>query len=418
MTAVETAPADTGGPCGADCDGKLHIDPDTGLASDCPVQVEMALARARSTPAAAKTRPYNATTLDSVREQPVAWLWPGRLPVGKLVVLDGDPGVGKSTLMLDVAARLTTGQPMPGQKRPTTGPRDVVLLAHEDGLGDTIRPRVVAAGADVSRVHHLDSVPVYDSDGRLVGTRPPVIPDDMTPLEQLVTDTGAALVVVDVLTAYMSSRVNMYKDQDVRAALHPLAEMANRTGCTAVLVRHPTKSQRGGGDAIAAGGGSIGIIGIARVGLLAAVDPDDAEGERRLLAVAKCNLGQRPPTLAFAITGAGGDRSRVAWCGSTQHTANDLLRQLDPEERSALDELREWIPAVLGYAEGHAMENRELQPLVLEQGWSRGQLYRVRRRLQDDGIVTIEANTDVRGCPVTWRLTATAEDAGEMDREP
>lgn len=410
MTRVEAAPTTTPvTPCGPTCDGYVHK-AEHGI-DVCPVYAARTAPSSKPPPAGA--RPYHATRLADVVEEPVRWLWPGRLPMGKLVVLDGDPSVGKSTLLLDIAARLTTGQPMPGETKTQVAPADVVLLAHEDGLADTIRPRLQAAGADVTRVHHLDAVPVYDNDGRPVGSRLPMIPDDVAAIEQLVTDTGAALVIVDVLSAHLPGWVQMYKDQDMRRALGPLGEMAARHGTCIVLVRHPPKSQRGNGDAIAAGGGSIAIIGVARLGLLAAVDPDDAAGERRVLAVSKANLGPTAPSLAFGIAsspaGRAGTVSRIEWSGATSHTANDLLRSLDPDERSAFDELREWIPAVLSYAPNFTMENRELQPLVLEQGWSRGQLYRIRRRLIDDGVVVIETNTKAPGCPVTWRLATPPE---------
>ena len=121
----------------------------------------------------------------------------GWLPRGKLVVLDGDPEVGKSTLMNDVAARVSKGRPMPGERLPCVPRSNVVLMAAEDGLADTIRPRLDAAGADTTRIHHLDAVARVGEDGR---TRwvPPTIPDDLDALEAMIVATGAQLVVVDM----------------------------------------------------------------------------------------------------------------------------------------------------------------------------------------------------------------------------
>ncbi|MGI8757153.1 MAG: AAA family ATPase [Acidimicrobiales bacterium] len=125
---------------------------------------------------AAGTTPalYRSTRLADVVPERVEWLWSGRLPRRKLVVLDGDPTVGKSTLMLDLVARITTGRPMPGETFATVLPSDVVLLAAEDGLADTIRPRLDAAGADCARVHHLDAVPVIGDEGTVQSGHLPV----------------------------------------------------------------------------------------------------------------------------------------------------------------------------------------------------------------------------------------------------
>lgn len=239
---------------------------------------------------------YRSTRLADVVAERVEWLWPGRMPRGKLVVLDGDPSVGKSTLALDLAARITTGHPMPGEDLAMVPPSAVVLMAAEDGLADTIRPRLDAAGADCTRVHHLDAVPTVDDEGT-VRERPPVIPGDVEAIEALVVATGAVLVIVDVLMAYLSGRSDSHRDQDVRGALAPLVAVAERTGATIVVLRHLTKSP--GGAAIYRGGGSIGIVGAARSALLAAVDPDDDTGTRRVLAAIKCNLGPLSAAMGY-----------------------------------------------------------------------------------------------------------------------
>jgi hypothetical protein len=262
------------------------------------------------------------------------WIWPGRLPAGKLATLDGDPGLGKSTLVLDLAARITTGRAMPDGHR-LDGPADVVLLSAEDGMADTIRPRLDAAGADVARVHVFAEVAYQDEHGQL-RTRPPSIPADIPVLENQVRRTGAALVVVDVLNAFLSGTVDTYRDQDVRRVLHQLTEAAGRTGTAVLVLRHLRKSA--GDKAIYAGGGSIGIIGAARVGLVVGVDPDDRN--RNELAVVKNNLAAKPKTLAYQLVDAPEHGcSRVRWLGTTDHTADDLVGAptagADPEDTDA-----------------------------------------------------------------------------------
>ncbi len=112
--------------------------------------------------------------LSDVQPERVSWQWPGRLPLGKLVVLDGDPAVGKSTVSAFMAATVTTGRPWPDGAPCPVG--DVLILSAEDGVADTIRPRLDAAGADVARVHALTAVRYADEDGN-VRSRPPTLAD-------------------------------------------------------------------------------------------------------------------------------------------------------------------------------------------------------------------------------------------------
>ena len=137
------------------------------------------------------------TRLADVQPEQVAWLWPGRIPVGKLVTLDGDPGLGKSTLALAITATITTAGTWPDGSL-CAYPGAVLLMSAEDGLADTVRPRLDAAGADVTKVHAVDGVPI-DTDGTL---RPPTLAD-VQALKEAITRTGARLLVIDVVMAYL-----------------------------------------------------------------------------------------------------------------------------------------------------------------------------------------------------------------------
>ncbi len=283
---------------------------------------------------------YRSTRLADVSAERVSWLWPGRLPLGKIVLLDGDPSIAKSTLALDLGARVTTARPMPGETLATVPASAVVLMAAEDGLADTIRPRLDAAGADPALVHHFDAVVRVDDNG-VEHWQPPTIPDDLAALEALIVATGAVLVVVDVLMAYLSGRADSHRDQDVRRALAELGEIADRTGACVVLIRHLRKSR---GSAMYSGGGSIGIIGVARAGLIAAFDPDDDTGERRVLAVTKSNLAAMPPSLGYRlVTDDDHEVGRIEWTGTSTHSADSLMATGDPAERSSLAIAREWL---------------------------------------------------------------------------
>jgi len=272
--------------------------------------------------------------LSDVEAEEVQWLWPARIPFGKVTVLEGDPGLGKSLLTLDVAARLTRGRAFPDGGPCEVG--NVVILSAEDGLADTIRPRLDAADCDVSKVVALTAV--RDAGGL---DQMPTIEMNVAEIEEAVKACGARLVVIDPLMAYLGKKVDTYRDQDVRRALSPLATMAERTRSAVVVVRHLKKSKEGG--AINAGGGSIGIIGAARSGLLVAADPEDRD--RRILAPVKSNLCKLPPSLAYRVQGDESGRPFIAWLADPMSiSAEQLLASGgNEEERSSREEAKDFL---------------------------------------------------------------------------
>jgi hypothetical protein len=275
-------------------------------------------ARKAGPPSVLGTTPPEAAVVvkvSSVRTARVSWLWHHRMPLGKVTVVDGDPGLGKSTMMLDIAARESTGRPMPGDDHHRDVGGDVLVLSAEDGIEDTIRPRLEAAGADLDRIEVLTAC--RDAQGR---PRPPIIPDDISTIREVLRRSRARLVVIDPLMAYLSGRVDSHRDQDVRGALHQLAEAAEESKAAVVIIRHLNKAA--GGHALYRGGGSIGIIGAARAGLLVAPDPKDET--LRVLAMTKSNLGPIPPSLSYRLVQAG-DVSQVEWLGISESSARDLL---------------------------------------------------------------------------------------------
>src|SRR4051794_20799759 len=178
----------------------------------------------------------HSTSLDRLEPHPVHWLSPGRLAAGKLTILDGDPGLGKSTLLCEVAASISRGEALPGgQPAP---PRRVLLLSAEDDLVDTIRPRIDAAGGDPRRIVALRAFPYGTEAGR-----PFVIPGDVPLFEGLVQHLTPALIIIDPLVAYLDRAHNATSDQAVRRALAALTALGASTGVAIVAVRHLNKTR-------------------------------------------------------------------------------------------------------------------------------------------------------------------------------
>ena len=175
--------------------------------------------------------------LDTVAPEPVQWLWPDRLPRGKLTLLIGDPGLGKTFLLLDLMARVSRAAPWPDAGTASLGAS--VLLTSEDGLADTIRPRLEALEADCGRIHALTAI-------REAGQERPVsLAHDLAQLEGVIERTQAGLVGVDPLSAYLGDR-DSYKDPDIRRVLGPVAALAERTRSAIVGIMHLTKTSSGG----------------------------------------------------------------------------------------------------------------------------------------------------------------------------
>jgi RecA-family ATPase len=258
-----------------------------------------------------------------------------------VTIIDGDPGLGKSTLALDIAARTTTGSAMPDGS-PAGIKGCVIYLTAEDVLEYTIRPRLDAAGADVPKVFS------FDPDAELA---PLTLPHDINHLEATIKARDVRLVVIDPLVAYLGVDINSHRDQDVRRALAPLQRMAERTATSIIGIRHLNKAQ--GTSALYRGGGSIAIIGAARAGFLVGLDPDDPE--KRVFARTKGNLSRNPEALQFSLaevalsltTGEKIAVSKIAWLGKSERSASELLETASEDDKSAQDDAADFLQEFL-----------------------------------------------------------------------
>jgi len=232
--------------------------------------------------------------MSEVTPEAINWLWRGRLARGKATLLMGDPGLGKSLISHWLSAQVSTGADWPDGGQCDRG--SAILFTIEDGLADTVQPRLVAAGADTSRIVAVRGV-LSDDDSPT--ERMFALDEHLALLEELVVREHATLVVMDPVSAYLGADVNAHKESDVRQVLGPLQLMAERHNIVLLLVIHLTKGS--GVAALYRATGSIAFPAVCRVVLGVAPDPNDEEGKRRLLLPIKMNVGVTMAGIGYRI---------------------------------------------------------------------------------------------------------------------
>jgi len=271
--------------------------------------------------------------------KPLRWLWPGRIPLGKLTLLIGDPGLGKSLLTVDLASRVTCGASLPDGVR--CEPGGVIFLSAEDDPADTIRPRLDAAGADVSRVHILEAVRVALTNGSLAEKTFNLETDTAHLEDALQKHPDVRLIVIDPVSAYLGG-VDSHSNAEVRGILAPLAALAARFDVAVLCITHLRKSA---GAAIYRAISSIAFAAAARAVWAVAEDPEDAN--RRLLLAVKLNLSANAGGLAFRIEPENGI-PRLAWdVEAVSVTANEILNFDTREDHSERKAAEEWLAEYL-----------------------------------------------------------------------
>jgi putative DNA primase/helicase len=285
----------------------------------------------------------------SIEAKPISWLWPGRIAKGKVSMIAGNPGLGKSQVTASMAAIVSTGGLWPVDRvRAEQG--SVVILSAEDDAADTIVPRLHASGADTTRVLILDAVREVNN-GKTV-ERGFNLRIDLSKLGAMLAGIGdVALVVIDPVTAYLGD-TDSHKNAEVRALLAPLSDLAAAHGVAVVCVSHLNKGNSN--DALMRVMGSLAFVAAARAAWIVAKDPENER--RRLFLPAKNNIGNDLSGLAFSIESAGIDSpagmintSAVAWeTDAVSTSVNDVVgSQNDGDNRSAISEAKDFLAGLL-----------------------------------------------------------------------
>ena len=317
--------------------------------------------------------------LSDIEAKPVSWLWRGRIARGKVSIIAGNPGLGKSQVTASIAAIVTTGGRWPVDRSQCT-PGDVVFLSAEDDPADTLRPRLEAAGANLHRVHVMDAVILgYTGEGQQQN-RAFSLQRDVEALSVKLAELGdVAAVVIDPITAYLG---DSHRNAEVRALLAPLSELAAQHGTAIIGVSHLNKSA--GTEALMRVTGSLAFVAAARAAYLVAQDPENPA--RRLFLPMKNNIGPDSVGLAFRIEGATVQSgagplqtSLVVWDSEpVTTTADEVMRTQIPEHGSALREAEEWLRETLSEPTPAA----EIPRMAADAGISRKTLRRASESLR------------------------------------
>ena len=281
--------------------------------------------------------------MSDVELTPVEWLWKPYLPFGKLSVLQGNPGEGKTYFAMHLAAACTNGKLLPNMER--MEPFNVIYQTAEDGLGDTVKPRLIEAGADLDRVLVID-----DSDVQLT------LSDER--IEKAIVENNARLVIIDPIQAYLGADVDMNRANEVRPIFMRLGQVAQRTGCAILLIGHLNKAA--GMQSLQRGLGSIDIAAAVRSVLFIGKLKHDPT--MRILTHEKSSLAPPGASLAFSL----GDEGGFRWVGEYDITADEMLSGIEPQRETKTQQAKDLICTLL--AGGKQVLSEDIDKAALERG--------------------------------------------------
>ena len=299
--------------------------------------------------------------MEDIAVEEVEWLLYPLIPYGKITILQGDPGEGKTTAVLRIISSLTKGEPLPFEsEKKAFVPVNVIYQTAEDGLGDTIKPRLLAADADCSHVLVID-----DTEKALT------ITDER--LEEAVVQTEARLVVLDPIQGYLGAEVDMHRANEIRPLMSRLAKMAEKHKCAILLIGHMNKNAMG--KCAYRGLGSIDITAAARSVLLCGRVKD--EPEIRVICQVKSSLAPEATPIAFRLDKETG----FSWIGEYEISPEELLTG---DNRGS--KLREAQNFLMDFLKDGEKKSKEAEAAAREKGIRTKTLYNAKAALNIDSV--------------------------------
>lgn len=314
------------------------------------------------------TKELKLINMEDVEVKEVEWLWYPYIPYGKITILQSDPGTGKTTLMLQLAAWLSKGEALPLAEKEST-PINIIYQTAEDGLEDTIKPRLLKSGADCSKILVID-----ESEGELS------MNDER--IEEAINKTGAKLVILDPIQAYVGSNVDLNRANEIRPVLKQLGVVAEKYNCAIVLIGHMNKSSNS--KSTYRGLGSIDFQATARSVLIVGRLKD--KPSIRIIGHDKSSLAQEGKPMAFEI-----DEQGFRWIGEYDISMEDILSGTGTESKMKLAE---------NFLKDILKDGERLQADVL----SKSNLMGISKRVLDEAKKSIGVISTKKGKAWYWEL--------------
>lgn len=315
------------------------------------------------TPVVKEQPKLKITKMKNVQAKKANWLWPGRFPKGKLAVVAGDPGLGKSYLTLDIASRVSLGGPWPDAGTAPLG--NVLFITAEDGLEDTVVPRLDSLGANQDRIYAIGIS--VDDNGKDVSL---TLDKHLQQIEDEIVTYSAVLLIIDPVLA-LTGKTDTHKAADVRAILTPLSAVAERTDCAVIAILHLNKNSKEG-NALYRVNSSLDFVAAARSVMVVGEHPNDSES--RVLASMKANLSAKPDSLAFHIDSQG----LFTWEGAVNLDASSVLNLVNAEGKTISDKAKDFLTEILNDGPKPATD---VLGEALKNGFSESTLIRVAKAL-------------------------------------
>jgi predicted ATP-dependent serine protease len=293
--------------------------------------------------------------MSEVQSQEIEWLWYPYIPYGKLTIIQGDPGDGKTTLVLNIAAKLSKGTGI-DEAMQVSKPMNIIYQTAEDGLADTVKPRLESAGADCEKIAVIDE---SEKSLSMIDER----------LEQAIIRTNARLLILDPIQAYLGGGMDMNRANEARDMTKKLGLLAEKYHCAIILIGHMNKAA--GNKAAYRGMGSIDFFAVARSVLL--VGRVEGQSNTRAVVQIKNNLAPFGQSKAFELEEGG-----FRWLGDYEITADEMLGGFAPK----VNKLEQAKRLLMELAEtNHSMQSKEIIELAEEQGISQRTLEKAKKEL-------------------------------------